>query len=434
MEAIFYAAFALGFATVAASLVLLVTRRISDRVLLVCTGVLAVAGILALVALGLNVSADFADRDVVALAAAGLLAAAVAEAGLYALSRGLTAIRDQDALVDAGRHHITELIDQSAAEQAAALDRTLQRERANAGHALSQQERKLTLERRDMVARQADRARAELAASIEQIQEQLEQRLTAWAADLDRGQRALETRLNALAQRQAEAIKAYEARLEADSEYLRTATEEQQTALSNLRSDRRSGGREAFEAGQAEIEVYADESRRALQEIAVRLREQERSIREQVEREEADAITRIHSSSEDIERRQLANLDRALERATQRLVDEAERRFDAQIRDSREKSAQRLSHELEKAMQQFAERAEKEIADRIDEAARASAARLERRIGDITRAADAQQEVAAERLRQMSDKLSGALAQAEARELQVSAKLDRLETTARPEG
>ena len=161
MEAIFYAAFALGFATVAASLVLLVTRRISDRVLLVCTGVLAVAGILALVALGLNVSADFADRDVVALAAAGLLAAAVAEAGLYALSRGLTAIRDQDALVDAGRHHITELIDQSAAEQAAALDRTLQRERANAGHALSQQERKLTLERRDMVARQADRARAE---------------------------------------------------------------------------------------------------------------------------------------------------------------------------------------------------------------------------------------------------------------------------------
>jgi uncharacterized phage infection (PIP) family protein YhgE len=434
METIFEAAFVAGFAVVAVSFVLVIGRWIPDRVLLALTGVLAVAATAALVALGLNARDAFADSDPLTLAAAGLLAAAVAEAGLYALSRGLAAIREQEELIQSGRQHIEALIDQHAAEQAAALDRTLQRERANAGHALSQQERKLTLERRDLVARQADRARAELAGSIEQIQEQLEQRLTAWAADLDRGQRGLETRLNALAQRQAEAIKAYEARLAADSEYLRTATEEQQTALARLRAELEQVGRDAFEAGQAEIEVYAEESRRALQEIALRLREQERNIREQVEREEADAITRIQSSFEDIERRQRAGLDRALERATQRLVEEAERRFDVQIRQSREKSAQRLSHELEKAMQQFAHRAEKEIADRIDEAATAAATRLERRIGDITRAAEAQHEIAAERLRQMGERLAEALAQAEERELQVSAKLERLEQTARSDG
>jgi hypothetical protein len=433
METLFEAAFVAGFALVAVSFALVIARRIPDRALLIFTGVLATAAAAAFAALALNVRGDFVDRDSVVLAAAGLLAAAVAEAGLFALSRGLAAIREQEAIVRAGQEHIEALVEKHAADQAAAFDRTLQRERANAGHALSQQERKLTLERRDMVARQADRARAELASSIEQIQAQLEQGLTAWAADLDRGQRSLETRLNALAQRQAEAIKAYEARLEADSDYLRTATEEQQAALGHLRGELEKVGREVFDAGQAEIEVYAEESRRALQELAVRLREQERSIREEVEREEADAITRIQSSSEDIERRQLATLDRALERATQRLVDEAERRFDVQIKESREKSAQRLSHELEKAMQQFAQQAEKEIAERIDEAARTSAGRLERRIGDITRAADAQQEAAAERIRQMGDRLSEALARAEEREEQVSTKLGRLESAARPD-
>lgn len=434
MATLFEAAFVAGFALVAVSFVLVIARRIPDRVLLVLTGVLAAAATVALAALGLNTREDFVGSDSVALAAAGLLAAAVAEAGLFALSRGLAAIREQEALVRAGEQHIEALIGQHASEQAAAFDRTLQRERANAGHALSQQERKLTLERRDMVARQADRARAELAGSIEQIQEQLEQRLTAWAADLDRGQRGLETRLNALAQRQAEAIKAYEARLAADSDYLRTATEEQQTALAHLRAELEQVGRASFEAGQSEIEVYAEESRRALNELALRLRDQERSIREQLEREEADAITRIQSSFGDIERRQRAGLDRALERATQRLVEEAERRFDSQIKESREKSAQRLSNELEKAMQQFAQRAEREIGDRIDEAAKTAAGRLERRIGDITKAADAQQEIAAERLRETSERLARALAQAEERELQVSAKLERLEETARSEG
>jgi hypothetical protein len=435
METAFEVAFVAGFAVVAVSFCLVALRRISDRTLLVLTGALGVAAAIALVALGVDTYESFTDRGAVALAAAGLLGATIAEAGLYALSRGLAAIRHQEQLAEAGKQHIDLLIEAHAKEQAAAFDRTLQRERANAGHALSQQERKLTLERRDMVARQADRARAELAGAIEQIQEQLEQRLTAWAADLDRGQRSLETRLNALAQRQAEAIKAYEARLAADSDYLRTATEEQQTALARLRAELEQVGRDSFEAGQAEIEVYAEENRRQLTEITLKLREQERSVREQIEREEADAGTRIQASFEDIERRQRQSLERSLERATQRLVEEAEKRFDTQIKESREKSAQRLSHELEKAMQQFAHQAERQIADRIDEAAKAAASRLERRIGDITRAADAQQEVAAERLRQMSDRLAESLNQAEARlEQQMSVRLERFERTIRTDG
>jgi hypothetical protein len=435
MEIVFEAVFVAGFAVVAVSFLLVALRRISERTLLILTAVLGTAAALALIAFGVNSFDEFTDRGAVALAAGGLLGATIAEAGLYALARGLAAIRTQEQLIRAGQDHIAEVIDAHAKEQAAAFDRTLQRERANAGHALSQQERKLTIERRDMVARQADRARAELASAIEQIQEQLEQRLTAWAADLDRGQRGLESRLNALAQRQAEAIKAYEARLAADSDYLRTATEEQQTALGRLRAELEQVGRESFEAGQAEIEVYAEENRRQLTEIMQKLREQERGVREQIEREEADANTRIQASFEDIERRQRQSLERSLERATQRLVEEAEKRFDTQIKESREKSAQRLSHELEKAMQQFAHQAERQIAERIDEAAKAAASRLERRIGDITRAADAQQEVAAERLRQMSDRLAESLNQAEARlEQQMSVRLERFERSIHSDG
>jgi hypothetical protein len=434
METAFEAVFVAGFAVVAASLCLVATGRASERLLLALTAGLAVAAAAALAALGVNTQEEFVDDGVAVLAAAGLFAATVAEAGLLALVHGLTLVRDREELIRAGREHIEAVLEAHAKEQSETLERTLVRERANASHALNQQERRLTLERRDLIARQADRARAELAGAIEHIQEQLEQRLTAWAADLDRGQRSLETRLNGLAQRQAEAIKAYEARLTADSDYLRTATEEQQTALARLRTELAEVGQAALETARGEIEIYAEEQRRALQEITVRLRDQERSVREQVEREEADATVRIQASFTDIERRQRDNLDRALERAAQRLSDEAERRFDSQIKESREKSAQRLSHELDKAMQQFARQAEKEISDRIDEAAHAATGRLERRIADITRAAEAQHEVAAERLRQMSDRLGQALEQADARilafeeqlELQMNAKLEHL--------
>ncbi len=284
----------------------------------------------------------------VALAAAGLLGATIAEAGLYALSRGLRG-DPRPGAAHQGRAASTSRPDRRAREGAGGgVGPDLQRERANAGHALSQQERKLTIERRDMVARQADRARAELASAIEQIQEQLEQRLTAWAADLDRGQRGLEARLNALAQRQAEAIKAYEARSPPTPTTSRTATEEQQTGAGPAPRRARAGRARVVRGGPGRDRgVRGGEPPRSSPRSA-KLREQERSVREQIEREEADAITRIQASFETSSGGSAQSLERSLERATQRLVEEAERRFDTQIKESREKSAQRLSHELER--------------------------------------------------------------------------------------
>ena len=439
MEIAAWIAFGLGFAVVVASLAALVARRARER-LLVALGALLTLGAVCFGALaGVNAVERFADGGPLVLATAGLAAAAIGEAGLWAVARSFRLLRDEERLVQAGEQHVEAVLAAHANERARDLEQTLARERANATHLLGQQERKLTQERRDLIARQADRARAELAHSIEQVQERLEQRLTAWAADLDRGQRALEARLNDLAQRQGEAIRAYEARLAADSEHLRGVTDEQQEALARLRGELRQVGREILDEGRSEIENHAADRRRALDDLASRFRDAERDLREHLEREQEEAATRITASFADAERRQRENLERTLDRAAGRLAEEAERRFDAQIKQSREKSAQRLSNELEKAMEQYARRAEKEISDRINEAAHATAARLERRIGEITRAAEVQHEVAADRLRIVGDRLDRALGEAEERiaafetqvETQVTERLQALERSIR---
>jgi len=415
VKAFFEAVFVAGVAVVAVSLVLVIAQRIAPRVLLILTGALAVASAAATAALGVNLVTEFTSTDAVVLAAAGLGACAVAEAGLFALARGLVRLQQEERLIAAGEEHIEEVLRASANQRASDLDRLLARERANTTHLLSQQERKLSVERRDLIARQADRARSELATSIEQVQERLEQRLTAWAADLDRGQRVLEKRLNELATRQNEAIKTYEARLAADSDYLRTATEEQQAALQRLRAELATVGDEVLAAGRADIEGQSEENRKAINEITLKMRDSERTIREQLDHAESDALLRIQSAFEDVEKKQRDALSRTLDRAAGRLAEDAERRFDAQIKASREKSAQRLSNELDKAMEQFARGAEKEISDRIGEAAQSSAQRLERRVGDIVKSAEAQSELAAERLNEMSERLNTALAQADRR-------------------
>jgi hypothetical protein len=439
MDALFIGLFVAGYGIVFASFVAAYLGRASPLKLQALSAFLGVAAIGATVALGVNLVAPFADTEAVALAAAGLAGATVAELGVLAVVRGAKRLADEEALLSRGRERVAAALDAHAEERVLELERTLARERANAAHLLGQQERKLTSERRDLIARQADRARAELAQTIEQIQERLEQRLTAWAADLDRGQRALEARLNALAKRQSEAITAYEARLAADSDYLRTVTEEQQTALGRLRTELERVGRDILQEGRAEMEAHGEERRRALGELSARFREQERELREQVEREESEALARIGGTYADVERRQRANLERSLDRAASRLAEDAERRFDAQIRESREKTAQRLSNELDKAMEQFARRSEKEIADRINEAAHEAAGKLERRIADVTRAAEAQHEVAAERLALITGRLNDALAAAERRieefetqiESEVEARRESLERSIR---
>jgi hypothetical protein len=415
MAAAFEILFAAGLAIVALSFAALVLGRGSDRLFIALAVVLALGAIGSGIVLGLNHSEQWIGDAPLLVATGGLLAAAIAEVGLVLFGRGLRRLKDYEAAADLGRARIVEHLEAQARQRAAEQDVILARERATASHLLGEQERKLTVERRDLVARQTEQARTELTEAVARVQERLERRLAAWAADLDRGQRALETRLTELGQRQAEAATAHETRLAADAEQLGAAADEQRDMVAQLREDLRTAARDVVTEGRNELEAHAAERRRAAKELTDQLRAREQDLREQLQREVADLRERLKQEFADTSRRQMADLERALDRAVGRLSEDAERRFDSQIRESREKAAGRLSHELDRSIQQFAQRAEKDIADRIGEAEHATAVRLQKRTEDMARSAEAQYEVASDRLRTISDRLDEALGHAEQR-------------------
>jgi hypothetical protein len=426
MALAFELAFALGLALVAVSFGLLALGRAKERFLLAVAVVLGIGALAAVVALAVNLVEPFTDNDAILLAAGGLAAAAVAELGLLALARSLKRIGEVEKLAESARDDLARFVETEMRDRGIELERLLARERANTSHQLSEQERRLAEERRDAVERQAERARIELTQAVSAVQERLERRLLAWAADLDRGQRELEAHLTQIGQRQREAVTAYEARLAADAERVEAASEEQRVALLKLREALQRLGTEFLEEGRSEIEIHAAERRRALHEVGERIRNRERSLREQIDREEVEARNRMTAGLADAERRHLANLERAFDRAATRLSEYSEKQFDAQIKESREKAAERLSRELEKGIEQFARQAEKEVADRITELARETAERLQRRITDVARTGEAQHELAADQVRKLLERLDEAISAGEDRVAMIETDLARV--------
>jgi hypothetical protein len=426
MALAFELAFALGLALVAVSFGLLALGRAQERFLLAAAAALGVGALAATVALAVNIVEPFTDNDAILLAAGGLAAAAIAELGLLGLARGLKRVDEVEKLAESARDDLARFVEAEMRDRGTELERLLARERANTSHQLSEQERRLAEERRDAVERQAERARIELTQAVSAVQERLERRLMAWAADLDRGQRELEAHVTQLGQRQREAVVAYEARLAADAERVEAASEEQRVALLKLREALERLGTEFLEEGRSEIEIHAAERRRALHEVGERIRNRERSLREQIDREEVDARSRMASGLADAERRHLANLERAFDRAATRLSEYSEKQFDAQIKASREKAAERLSRELEKGIEQFARQAEQEVADRITELARETAERVQRRITDAARSGEAQHDLAADRVRQLLERLDEAISAAEDRVAMIETDLARV--------
>src|SRR5919197_1218063 len=412
--------FAAGFAVVASSFVAVAVGRARAQILIALGAVLAGGAVAAAIALGVNLVDRFTKTDALILVTAGLAAAAVTELGLIALVRGFRRVRELERLNDQARERLAHFVESEVRERTLEPQRMLARERANASHELTEQERRLSGERRDIVERQAERARVELTQAVSAVQERLERRLMAWAADLDRGQRELEAHLTTLSQRQREAVAAYEARLVADGERVEAASDEQRATLLKLRQELQSLGTQFLEEGRSEIEAHAAERRRALHEVGERLRNRERALREEVE-----VRNRIAAGLAEAERRHLATLERAFDRAATRLTDYAEKQFDAQLRESREKAAERLSRELEKGIEQFARQAEKGVSDRIAQLSRQAGDQLHPRVTDVARAGEAQHELAAERVRRLLDRLEEAIAAAENRLAEVEAELAR---------
>jgi hypothetical protein len=327
-----------------------------------------------------------------AVAAGGITACALATFAAMLLRRALAQADVVEVHVEQARARLRAFVDEEAQQRAAELERTLARARADSTSLLAEEERRIAEERRGEFATREREATRSLTEALNATQAQVAQRLAAWAQDLDRAAETTKLHLAELAQRQGQLLSEVELRLTADAERLAADSEVQRAALQRLRLELDKAREDTLATARTDLDSHAAERRRALHELEERMRQRERELLERIEREEVEAGQRIRGGFEDVERRQLEQLARAVERATMAHADEAAQQFAALVKSSREDAARRLSRELDRAVEVFAREAEGVLAERLAHVGDAGAQRLERRLAEATAALERQRD------------------------------------------
>jgi uncharacterized phage infection (PIP) family protein YhgE len=376
--------FAVTAVVTAASLAAAAFDRIGRRPLILLAAAIGAAAVAGWVAFVIR-------RDAaLAVVAGGMTLAFAAE---------LLAVRLRDLVRAAGRFdeqlaraqsRLHALVAQEAEERAAELERVLALARADSTSLLAEQERRIAEERRAATAERSRAAVDELGEALTKAQQQIEARFNAWNDDLERAQHAVVEQLAQLAQRQKQLISEAEARIAANAERLEAESEQQRAGLVRLRDDLARATQETVAAGASELDTFAAERRRALHELNERMRRRERQMAELIEREETDAMRRIQAGFSEVERKQIEQLDRILQRATSSYSDAAAQQFADTVRGTREAAATRLSRELDRAVQAFAREAQTVLAERLSQVGDAGAQRLERRLTQVTESLERQ--------------------------------------------
>jgi hypothetical protein len=327
-----------------------------------------------------------------AVAAGGLTAAALAGTGSLLLRRALVRADVTDAHLAAAEERLRAVIDQETADRAAELERTLARARADSVSLLVEEERRIADERRRDFAERERGAAASLTEALTATQAQVEQRLAGWAQDLDRAAETTKTHIADLARQQKQLVADVGHRLTADSDRLAAESENQRTALARIRAELDKAIEEVLGAARAEVEAHAAERRRALHELDERMRRRERELLERIEREEAESTQRIRGGFEDVQRRQIEQMERIVERVATTVSDSATQQFAELVKASREDAAKRLSRELDRAVEVFAREAEAVLAERLAHVGDAGAQRLERRLAEAAKSLERQRD------------------------------------------
>ncbi len=114
------------------------------------------------------------------------------------------------------------------------------------------------------------------------------------------------------------------------------------------------------------------------------MRRHEEALAEHIEREQAEATRRIQAGFEEVERRQVEQLERVVSRAAASFSDAAAKQFSDAIKSAREDAARRLARELDRAVQAFAREASSVLAERMAHVGDAGAQRVEKRLSQIS--------------------------------------------------
>ncbi len=309
--------------------------------------------------------------------AAGILA--------LALRRAWARTAQTDEVVADARRSVRAAADEETALRIEQLRISINRAHADALSTYATEERRLSDQRRgelNVRERELSDRMAEMVAAVER---RVEERLRAWEADLERAQRALEGEVTKLEQRQQQRIGEVEARIEAEAVELGTTSEQQRAAAIRLREELESTSRNALAEALEELQLQADDRRRAIEDVMERLRQHEHAIGEQVDRAEAEARARIESAFAEVERRQVAELERETAREVERLSEAGALEFENRMKAIREEAASRLREELDHTSETFLRRADGLIAHQLQQAADAAAARLDDRIIELAR-------------------------------------------------
>jgi hypothetical protein len=391
--------FAVAAVIAAASLAAAAADRVPRRLLLAVGALLGVLTVAGWVLMGLR------PKTSLAVVAAGTTLAFIASLGairLRALGRSARRVDEQLARAQ-GR--LSSLIAREADERHAELERVLAMARADSASLLAEQERRISEEHRAGAAERSRASGDEFGQALIAAQQQVELRLQSWRDDLERAQRGVVEQIAQLTQRQKHLIADAEARIAADAERIEAESEEQRGGLVRLRDELAHAMQETLGAGNAELETYASERRRALHELNERIRRRERQLSEQIDREETEAMRRIQAGFADVERRQVEQLERILNRATTSFSDASAQQFAEAIKSARENAGSRLSRELDRAVQAFAREAQTVLAERLGTVGDAGAQRLEVR---LNQAAESLEQHRAEAIAELDSRLAHA--------------------------
>lgn len=371
--------FAGGVVVAALALAGAALRRVPTSVLVAATTLEATAAVGVWVAFALR-----HDRSL-AVAAAGLTACTLAAGAAVLLNRALRRVGAMDDRLAETQADLFAAVEREKTALGKELQLTLARARADSRSLLEEQERQIAEERRTLVAQWERDATAALGDKLNQVQAQVEQQLAGWSQDLDRIAEATRLRIAELEQRQQQVLREIELRLTADADRLSAESEEQRAVVARLRTELNRTLDDALGLVRSELDAHAAERRRALHELEERMARRERELTEQTQREEVDAVQRVKAGFEDVSRRQIEQLERAVDRAVASHADEAAQRFAQLVKTSREDAAKRLARELDRTVSTFSREAETVLAERLAHVGDAGAQRLEHRVSNVAK-------------------------------------------------
>jgi chromosome segregation ATPase len=297
-----------------------------------------------------------------------------------------------DHAIAEARERLRVMIDAELKSREAELLRTISLQRADAAAQLAEEHRKLTQERRDEISRAEQRILTELSTRLVAAQKEFEGKLASWTQDLERAREGLVTQLARLEQRQRQLITEAENRFARETERLTTDADESRGSLARLRTDIEHQIKEANDSAASELETHSAERRRALHEVADRLRKRERSLAEQIERELAESVGKVSEAFGDVERRLVEQVERSVAREAARLTEEAAIEFNSAIRTTREEAARRLSRELDRAIESFSRQAERLLGERLAEIGQSGGGQIDRRLKNVISEMEQRQE------------------------------------------